>query len=115
MHKQRLNRLAEHLRTLDEDLYMYTWFSDCGTAACAIGHATLIPEFQEEGFQRFWSGVKYKGAVSWDAVEAFFEISSSEAHWLFGGDQYKSLSEEHLLKPSRVAERIQSLMENASA
>lgn len=115
MNHKRLKTLAEHLCTLDEDLYMDCWFNDCGTAACAIGHAALIAEFQDEGFRPLHDDVAYKEARGWDAVQLFFDLTFPQAFRLFWGTQYKSPSKGHFVKPSQVAERINALIEHSDA
>ncbi len=63
----------------------------CGTAACAIGLAMLDRGFNKLGFGRA-SGrfpiPSFKNRISWDAVQAFFRISSADARYLFGAKSY---------------------------
>jgi hypothetical protein len=75
----------------------------CGTTACALGHAALMPEFQKLGLQPKWykttgeTGIVYgmdvkfddgfSGGRTWtdptDAGAAFFHLSDGEATELF--------------------------------
>lgn len=66
----------------------------CGTSACALGTAALDPQFRREGLRLSAhldsSGrvgavaVTYRGRADFDAAEAFFGLSSRDAHELFG-------------------------------
>lgn len=122
MHRQRLKTLAAHLEQLRKPLNMEAWFSDCGTAACAVGHACSLPEFQQEGLYAGCSQITRRGLVpsfdseqGWDAVQLFFHLTYSQAKWLFGESAYESESdEEGMIEPSAVATRISSLIEKDS-
>ena len=57
----------------------------CGTTACAIGYATAYPPFVKEGFRWLdsWGVPTYKNKTSFDAVEAFFDLTYPQARQLF--------------------------------
>jgi hypothetical protein len=65
----------------------------CGTAACAIGWATVTPELVDLGlritrppFEEFT--VHYGKATNMNAVMGFFDISRLEADFMFGSSPY---------------------------
>ena len=99
---QRLLFLAEFLKTVPEEKFdLEVWrFSkvsheatdellntNCGTAACAVGWACAIPEFQNLGLQYLDSRPQlFDGEdcwEDWDAVEEFFELDRGNALYLF--------------------------------
>lgn len=50
IHAERLLRLADHLDTVPVAEFDYAHFiSECGTSACALGHAARLPEFNVLG------------------------------------------------------------------
>lgn len=66
--RERLKLLMKRLRSVDPSSFSYyTWFDGrwhenedgvgCGTTACALGHAALIPELREAGLATRRSGV----------------------------------------------------------
>lgn len=91
----------------------------CGTAACAVGSAMLFKPFNRRGLKGKWSGSPdirdegsafvpvYKKYSGWDAVKEFFDITNSEAEWLFSGNEY-------IVKPSskKVAKRAKAFVDN---
>lgn len=72
----------------------------CGTKACVLGHAALMPEFRAAGLRLQWEPVEgetdmlsgwhavihYGQQVSDIAGAAFFGLTHSEARGLFLGD-----------------------------
>lgn len=109
--KARLRKLADYLSKLKPDAHrkfdMGSWFETtiekikvnpktgvcttvCGTSACALGHAALIPEFQKAGLRlvvnKDGSGhVRYRGATGTEAAETFFGLIHFHSELLFGG------------------------------
>lgn len=107
-------------------LVMFQWFSDgavdedgdpvstsdCGTAACAAGHATRCPAFHDEGlgsdgwmpryidprdpYERVYEG--------FDALERFFGLSEFDAFDLFSHSSYTAPT------PATVAARIRAFV-----
>ncbi|MDP9155314.1 MAG: hypothetical protein M3O74_13800 [Pseudomonadota bacterium] len=87
----------------------------CGTVACAVGHAALIPEFQALGLKMvrdvtpdqfdFGALPFFDGKVSWAAVHAFFDIDEDWADYLFMGTRYDSSP-----SPNQVAARIREVI-----
>jgi hypothetical protein len=69
---QRLLRLAEFLETeVPEEK-----FSLCGWAACAMGWAGRLPEFQSAGFSCHpFIGPRFRNDIGCEAVRSFFEIA----------------------------------------
>lgn len=98
----------------------------CGTAACAIGLAGLIPVFQEQGFccerrkdaDKIWPAYQPSGSgdfhklTNWTAVEEFFGLTPWEANWLFARSSYALGTPPG---PLDVAARINQLIEKALA
>jgi hypothetical protein len=66
----------------------------CGTAACACGHAAMMPEFQAEGLKLLADccdnqAVPYfDGLTGWLAVQKFFDLEDHEATELFTKSAY---------------------------
>lgn len=64
---------------------------NCGCSACACGYAGLDPWFREQGFCTTPSGtVTFSGFQSWEAVQAFFDISARIAERLFSSGDMTS-------------------------
>lgn len=83
---------------------------ECGFAACAVGWACSIPEFNEQGLHLSRAADEcavptFAGAISFAAVEDFFEIDFDVSDILFGYDSYGDGGMEPT-NPSRVAARI---------
>lgn len=81
----------------------------CGTAACAVGLACVLPELREEGL-RFHNNSptpKFERWLAWDAVQMFFDLSAREADLLFGTTSYHP---KHRTNPIAVADRIDELL-----
>jgi hypothetical protein len=106
--KRRLTKLADRLAKVQEERFdMALWAAHngehspeednfCGTAACALGHAAMIPAFKRAGLgldwflrdegnpDKGWSAfVRFDGFDSEDAGAAFFGLSAEEANKLF--------------------------------
>ena len=108
--QSRLTRLADYLENLppNRKFDMRTWGTHptgthtppeenyCGTAACALGHAAMIPKFQKLGLQIAWhqpwgegSGfpwsaeITYKDEYDSYAGALFFGLTDREASNLF--------------------------------
>ncbi len=107
MHKDRLITLRNHLlnNVQDSKFYLEYWIGNndtpwdgemnlsCGTTACAMGHAALIPEFQALGLSlkrvsRNGGTVTYDGMTQFSAVACFLDISIREADYLFNPEDY---------------------------
>ena len=113
MNQDRLLKLANHLRTVAPETFdLASW--SCGGAACAVGHACTIPEFQAQGIKMgpyegllLGSGVPRFGQYSgWPAVRAFFCLTWDQAQELFAGHCYPAgLDGAH-----HVADRIEEFV-----
>jgi len=87
----------------------------CGTVACAVGHAALIPEFQALGLKlvrdvtpepsAFGAMPFFDGKVGWAAVHAFFDIDQDWADYLFMRTHYEGSP-----SPLQVAVRIREVI-----
>lgn len=96
MHRNRIKKLIAHLKdnVKDEAFDMLTWQNDCGTVACAMGHATTIPEFAllgltvEKRKDFFGKQIVYNNNVGFMAVALFFGIHVLEAEGLFSNVNY---------------------------
>ena len=83
---------------------------ECGTVACAVGHACLDSWFNEQGLILDLDGQpKFENNQSWDAVAAFFEIGIELAIFLFDHGNYE---EETETTAAEVAYRIRALIES---
>lgn len=114
MNKDRLLTLARYLPTVKVETFKLSdW--QCGVAACAVGHACSIPEFQAEGLTlcavtpgstpRSTLAVaavpSYRNERGWDAVKEFFDLSYDDAEYLFSRFRYPGN-----VTPTDVADRI---------
>lgn len=68
---------------------------ECGTVACAVGWAGMLSVFHEEGFYLdkssapvFYQGSHLTTFYGWEAVRAFFGLSTEEANLLFSPQGY---------------------------
>ena len=117
MNKQRLQILADHLKSVPlKALNMEVW--RCGTTACAFGHACEIPSFVRAGLavadhgencygQRYWP--TFLDCEGFEAAELFFEITSDAAQHLFDLRCYTGKP-----RPATVAKRIEKLVAKAT-
>lgn len=140
MNRARLEHLCDVLDAVDPQHFnLNTWAtSECGTTACAIGHAALDPAFQADGFtlQAYWApffgrkGYRYSktladvrfsrargpdvpmyaGQKGWPAVQIFFGLTEKQAEWLFYIGSYPQPLEQ---TPAGVAARIRELIAQA--
>lgn len=90
----------------------------CGSAACALGHAALMPEFRKLGLKLVYENnvdgevlgtVKYRGQEDQYAGAAFFGLTLQEAHMLFMLDAYDTEDVE-TIKPSQVVVMIDRVL-----
>jgi len=112
MNIERLTRLAELLETpstlrplavMDVGFDLTTWYregpdyddgiesyNECGTTACAVGHACLDVWFNAQGLVRDGGIPQFEDNSGWDAVAEFFEIDDGYTPgWLFLSDSYQ--------------------------
>jgi hypothetical protein len=95
----------------------------CGAAACACGHAALMPEFQSQGLKLVvpvWGARHaqpfYEGREGWAAIENFFGLNDSWAQYLFNAESYDDEPDVMfddgipLVTPDMVAKRIRALV-----
>lgn len=81
-------------RVKDKEFDLGDWI--CGSVACALGHACLIPEFQEAGFLPSKKPIStvggktggviypvYQGKTGLEAAVLFFAITYEQATQLF--------------------------------
>ena len=141
-HLDRLTVLADHLDSVPPDrFWLGTWFAnrmptdreidneellyedeefqrtDCGTVACAIGHACRIPEFNALGFKSNGLSPRYAPPTAkktgswnysdWRAVHEFFGLGDQEAYTLFLDNRYPTGGH---TTPAQVAERIRAFV-----
>ena len=109
--ERRLTRLADYLEELPRTkrFNMGTWgehhgkhepaeMNYCGTEACALGHAAMMPEFKRAGLKLEWmhhtpwngigagwweAEISFKSRMADRAGALFFGLSGSEAYDLF--------------------------------
>lgn len=122
INRYRLLKLAAHLDNVPESSFdLEHWVSKCETAACAVGHATGIPEFRAAGLtldideSGCWHP-RYRRWSGWPAVAHFFGLSIDQAKGLLSAEAYEP--DENVLvegdaetvPPSRVAKRIRQFV-----
>lgn len=116
----RLMRLTDLLDTIEPEAFDLEFWKrsgpNCGTTACAIGHACTIPEFIEAGLQLHVDVqeeeettyfVAYKNYISSSAVMEFFGLDYNQAMWLFYPLSYE---DKDLRNPKKVATRIRKFL-----
>jgi hypothetical protein len=141
MHVERLRILQQHLVQLSRTpiakrpraFNMTTWFSRkpekcnefCGTAACALGEAGLIPALRKEGLKtnRRTHKVTFEDEVNLHAGQYFFELDFNQAANLFNPWRYLSPDQcrtrdredrfSRKITPLAVAKRINALIMSA--
>lgn len=83
----------------------------CGTAACAVGYAMLLPEFQEQGLTMQYNAPYFMGLRKWSAVEEFFGLYEFNAFHLFHPDEYRDEGGySYNPTPAQVAQRIRDFV-----
>jgi hypothetical protein len=118
---ERLARLEALLRAplpANVTFHMDWWKkqSECGTAACAVGLATMDPWFQAEGLgleqgtsSSSWVP-SFGGETMLDAVRTFFAIPYSGARTMFLMSSYPRIDKDDryiwIVTPAMVADRI---------
>lgn len=72
----------------------------CGTAACALGHAGLMPCFRRIGLKtnRIEGTVCFGKVSEWDAASDVFGIPSSDSFLLFGAHDRTAKQEAKVLR-----------------
>jgi hypothetical protein len=118
MHKERLTQMVAMLRSLPPEglpaqgqerveFDLGSW--NCGTSACAVGHACLSPVFTEQGlaYDRITGDPLFEGRVAWPAVERFFDLSPDRAERLFADWRYENGVD---TTPEQVATRIEEFI-----
>lgn len=130
--KLRLQRLYDfhHLMANYEEYFkiekipfnMHVWYAGevkhaCGTAACALGAACLLPQFRKQGLKlkADWVGDRrpmptYAGERGEEAGEKFFGITKIEADCLFYPYNYRINGCYVEVTPAMVANKIQKLI-----
>lgn len=80
---------------------------ECGTSACALGHAALDPVFQKAGLKMDYNDAgsgtpNFRGHGGMDAGMLFFELDLTQAMYLFNGSD---------LTAQQVANRVKDVYE----
>lgn len=120
MNIERLTKLADFLDTVPERRFdLSRWRAakgtiECGFAGCAVGWASLIPEFRVDGLtlDSEWGEPVFLHWESWLAVERFFDLSTRQAERLFGRSEYQEHPEP---TPIDVTKRIRTLVNRSLA
>ncbi len=114
MNRERLQVLADFLLTVPVEKFdLATW--DCGTTACAVGHACQIPEFKKAGLRLI--GGSPKCSISFDgwygryAAQYFFDLTFKKIEDLFFADTYPK---EDRKNPLAVRTRILELLDSTA-
>lgn len=101
--------LADYLEKLPaKDFDMALYFHECGTAACALGHATEIKEFRDAGFYRHYKSIRLKGHpfAGLNAAELLLGIDFREANDLFLPSGYRDSAFPFNPTPQETAAKI---------
>lgn len=105
------------------DLKHWRMQTDCGYAACAIGHACFDPVFNGLGFKWTFGQPKFKSDTGWDAVDRFFGFEQYKtSRILFQYDSYKKQHQNqvthlpiHVRQAKMVAIRIEAFQSMTEA
>jgi len=126
VHTKRLKILASALerraKSTNKPLNMDVWLmqpwrrqlSVCGSAGCALGVATRIPEFEAAGLLAETSQyndclyITYRDRTGFGAARAFFGLPPDYANYIFGPGAYRSPS--NRVAPRTVANRIRKMV-----
>jgi hypothetical protein len=100
LQRKRLLALADYLdRVKRERFDMATWYhkTECGTTACAMGHACMMRRFQKLGlklrvcvFDQASRVPYYKGYEELGAADKFFGLDRFQSKYLFGNVESRS-------------------------
>lgn len=113
-------RKADGLQLDNEDCVIdgMDQFTKCGTTACALGWASLDPEFNEQGLRalKIQGGFMYptyNGLLGIHAAQEFFHLDRDQAYYLFmpSGYEYNEGFSEGPIKPREVIEHIKNLLD----
>lgn len=117
IYRKRLERLAQLLEnwSVEKKLLVaqnnkvksfdiHSW--QCGTAACALGSAAMLPEFNKSGL-KIEGAPTFKGHDEYRAGEKFFGITYDQSLFLFNPLCYESLHP----TPKTVAKRVREILE----
>lgn len=113
--RERLLKVAEVLENLPKKrkFNRANWFEgfpgECGTAACAIGYATLDPWFKKRGFGCDNIEPIYRESEGWSAVHEFFRLNEDQSDWLFALENYARGNRYDVIR------RIRKFVKNDSA
>jgi len=95
MNIQRLQMLAELLDKVKPDSFNISFWianNNCGTVACAVGHACMHRPFNEMGLTLLGASPQFiidgKAIKGWSAVYQFFDIDIDTADHLFFVNAY---------------------------
>lgn len=122
MNSARLLRLAEILDDVPPerfDLWLYS-SDDCGTVACALGHAAVDREFNREGFKLEliddYLQPVYCGEKGVLAAKRFFDLEGGVLGRLFYSTQARQTygCGSSMVTPKMVAETIRKTVKEAA-
>lgn len=88
----------------------------CGTAACALGYATLLPELAAEGLSWLEAPAPFMGRIvfgdqgDYEAGELFFGLNRDQSEFLFDPTAYDCHESE--ITAADVADRIDRVLAN---
>lgn len=141
---RRLTKLSQHLRSLPAKKFnLDTWVNqptvrfgedideskviddvnnpECGTTACACGHAATIPEFRRAGLkftQNYWGGneIQYKkpgskgdASIAFRAASEFFKLENDISDYLFSPDEYPHNAKGRMAVVNRIEAHVRKL------
>lgn len=115
--KRDLSRLEELVDVVlpqvrDEEFNLQVWKGerDCGTVACAAGHACSHPPFQSAGLNISYKYPypEFEGNTGIDAVMEFFNLTEKEARYMFLPHSYSCVIGE--CAKEAVMERIREFV-----
>ena len=118
----RLTKLADHLvkNVRHKAFNMNTWCyydeESCGTAACALGHAAMIPSFRRAGLKLSESSSRepeHNGVHGYLAGASFFGIDYWQSDWIFNPMWYRANHPTRFEVAKRIRDVIKTLKKRA--
>jgi hypothetical protein len=119
--RERLMRLVDILATTNaRNFNLGSW--DCGTTACAVGHAARDPVLQDEGLIAVNGPIfghisrsctiRYKEYTGMSAASSFFGVGYLDANYLFSPLEYRVEDQQ---RPSVVRRRIEAYLKRTAS
>lgn len=95
MRLDRLTMLADKLDIVPPehfDINVFVYHNKCGTVACAMGHAAMMPEFQALGLSLTYHSPPHLASIQFRRNgELYYDAVAAQHFFDLAGEQVKSL------------------------